>query len=259
MSAWTELLEQPARAAHAAQVYADVSELAASVSVYLAAGFELGEPAVVIVTPANWRAVEDELSSRGWSPSELETSGLLRLFDAESTLASLLVRDHPSPGRFLDVVGTVLDELADRFPGRQVRAFGEMVDLLSKRGDVESAAELEDLWNALLHTRRFSLLCGYQADVFDRGAQASLLPDVCRAHSHVHPAADPAVFHQAVDGALAEVLGHNASKVYALTNMEHPSESAPIAERALMWLSSEMPAHAERILALARTRYAEAA
>jgi hypothetical protein len=258
-STWTRFLHRPARAEHGALVHGDVSELAESVAAYLAAGFAQGEPAVVIAQERHWSVVEAHLAARGPHARELEAQGLLRRLDAEATLASLLVRGHPAPGLFLQVVGDVLDEVAERFPGRRVRAFGEMVDLLAKRGDTESAVELEDLWSALLHSRRFSLLCGYEADLFDLESQAWLLPEICRTHAHVHPSSDPARLHRAVDGALVETLGSHASKVYALANGHLADESVPIAERALMWVSAEMPAHAERILARARARYADAA
>ena len=42
-----------------------------------------------------------------------------------------------------------LGELLDRFPGQHVRAFGEMVDVLSKDGRHAAAIALEDLWNEL--------------------------------------------------------------------------------------------------------------
>ena len=78
------------------------------------------------------------------------------------------------------------------FPQRRIRAFGEMVDLLCERGNPTGAARLEELWNRLARRRSFSLLCGYRIDVFDRDAQISVLPEICRSHSHVLPVDDPA-------------------------------------------------------------------
>ena len=49
---------------------------------------------------------------------------------------------------------------------------------------------VEQLWNQLARTRRFSLLCGYELDVFDPQAQAGALQAICRVHSHVLPAHD---------------------------------------------------------------------
>jgi hypothetical protein len=247
-SAWTHFLQNSAPADHGAQVYGDVEELSRSVGAYLAAGFEHDQPAVVIATRAHWSHFAGRLAACGWEEEKLEQQGLLSLADAHETLAAIMVDGAPSRERFERVIGGLMDQVEERFPGRPVRAFGEMVDLLCRRGDPESAAGLENLWNRLAERRRFSLLCAYHLDVFDRATQASVLPEVCRAHSHIQPADDNARLQRAVDSALDETLGEDAGKVYALmSNRRGETNVVPTAQLALMWVSAEMPAHAERI------------
>jgi len=167
-----------------------------------------------------------------------------------------MVDGSPSPERFEEVVGGLLRTIEERFPGRQIRAFGEMVDLLCQRGQPEAAATLEELWNDLGGRRNFSLLCGYRLDVFDRDSQVSALPHVCGAHSHILPAEDPVRLRRAVDSALEEVLGpEQTGRVYSLAASTDPGERVPLAQMALMWVSAEMPALAERVLASARSHY----
>lgn len=256
-SAWTQFLQTSSPSDHGAQVYGDVGELAQSVGAYLAAGFDRGEPAVVIATAEHWSHFAERLALRGWGENELEERGLLRLANADETLAAIMVDGSPSRDAFERVVGGLMDQVEEGFPGRPIRAFGEMVDLLCQGGDPESAAALERLWNGLAQRRRFSLLCAYRLDIFDRATQASVLPEVCRAHSHVQPAEDAARLQRAVDAALDETLGPDAGKVYALmSGRSGETNVVPTAQRALMWVSTEMPAHAERILASARARYA---
>lgn len=255
-SAWNEFLQPSAPAEHGAHVYRDVSELGQSVGTYLATGFDLGEPAVVIATPGHWSHFAERLAVCGWGQEELEEQELLWRVDADETLAALMVDGAPSRERFEQIVGGLMGQVEERFPGRRIRAFGEMVDLLSQRGDARSAAALEDFWNAEAAQRGFSLLCAYRLDVFDRATQASVLPEVCRSHSHIRPAGDPARLQRAVDSALDEALGADAGKVYALTaDQRRESKAVPSAQLALMWVSAEMPAHAERILASARMKY----
>ena len=55
-AAWTGFLHGAGPAGHAVQVYRDVSELADSVIKYLAVGFDIGEPAVVIARKLTRRA-----------------------------------------------------------------------------------------------------------------------------------------------------------------------------------------------------------
>ncbi|MDX6470277.1 MAG: hypothetical protein QOF75_2080, partial [Gaiellaceae bacterium] len=238
---------------HAAQVYADVGELASSVSAYLAAGFEAGEPGVVVAAPEHLSVFMAGLAAAGWDEARIQSAGLLATADAGETLAFIMDGgDTPSAAKFEAAVGGLLD----RFPGKHVRAFGEMVDLLSRESKVDAAIALEELWNDLGRRRDFALLCGYSLNVFDREAQAGVLPHVCRTHSHMLPALDPARLTRAVDSALEEVLGApEAGKVYVLVGQQLRSERIPMGQVLLMWVSANMPALAERVLASARARY----
>jgi hypothetical protein len=255
-AAWTGFLHGNGPAGHAVQVYRDIDELAASVTKYLAVGFDLGEPAVVIATPDHWACFGERLAEAGWDAERIERHGLLFCADAETTLAAIMDGgDEPSADRFEAVVGGLMSRVGTRFPERRIRAFGEMVDLLCDRGNPAGAAQLEDLWNALARRRSFSLLCGYRVDVFDRDAQVSVLPEICRSHSHVLPAEDPERLARAVDTALEEALGPKASEVHALIDRQPRRKQVPPAQLALMWISSQMPLSAEQILESARTNY----
>lgn len=256
--AWNEFVEADGQGSHAVQIYRDVSELAGPVAEFLSEGFAAGDPGLVVATAAHWPRFAHELERRGWEPASLEEAGMLVVADAHETLAAFTEDARLSLDLFQTTVGGLLDELSDRRPGRQVRAFGEMVNVLYEQGHTASAIGLEELWNHLARTRRFTLMCGYRADPFDKTAQRHLLPDVCRTHSHVFPAADAGRFEGAVDSALAEILGDTqAGKVYSLA-AESAGTRAPLPQSALMWVSENMPTFADRILALARTRYADA-
>jgi hypothetical protein len=250
---WSDFLSGREPHGHAAQVYADLGELAQSVSAYLAVGFELGEPAVVVATPGHLTVFLAALAEAGWDKARIDEAGLLAVADAAETLGAIMDGgDAPSKRIFEEKVGGLLD----LFPGKHVRAFGEMVDLLSREGRVESAIALEELWNDFSRRRDFSLLCGYHLNVFDRAAQAGVLPDVCRMHSHILPSLDPARLTRAVDQALEEVLGAaEAGKVYVLVGQQLRSDRIPMGQVLLMWVSQNMPALAERVLASARARY----
>jgi hypothetical protein len=252
---WVEFLRSPEDADHAVQVYAELDELAESVAGYLAIGFAVGEPAVVIATADHQKTFAGALAGAGWDAGVLRDAGLLLTLDAEETLAALFEDGRLSAAAFERVVGGVIDLTAERFPELHIRAFGEMVDLLTARGAPDAAAELEELWNQLTETRRFSLLCGYRLDVFDRVSQ-QMLPAVCSAHTHVRPAYDMARLNSAVHAALDEVLGAaNSRMVQEIVREDAQQSSAPVSEQMLMWVSGRMPRHAERVLAMARANY----
>jgi DcmR-like sensory protein len=253
---WNRFLHDSAPLDHGVQLYRDVSELSEVVAAYLAAGFEREAPALVIATPDHWRAIAGRLAESGWESGRVEEHGLLVVAEAGATLAAIMVDGSPSPRRFGQVVGGLLNQVSRRSPARAPRAFGEMVDLLCERGNLAGAAALEELWNRLARLRRFSLLCGYRIDLFDQASQVSVLPDVCRAHSHVLAADDPERLHRAVDSALEEALGPlDAGKVYSLIGEQIRGTGVPAAQLALMWVSAHMPTRAEGILNAARARY----
>ena len=243
-------------AGHGAEIYDDVEDVSGRVADYLVAGFAQSEPALVVATPQHWRSFAVALSARGWLQEDVDRHGFLVLADADETLHSFMGVAGPSRIRFEEVVGALLDSIGERHPGRRVRVFGEMVDVLCRSGQPDAAVKLETLWNELAAKRDFALLCAYQLDVFDRGAQVSPLADVCRLHSHVRPSQDPERLGRAVDAALEDVLGHaQAAKVYAVAAPSSERAGVPVSQLALSWITSHMPNLAELVLARARAHY----
>jgi hypothetical protein len=253
---WTNFIERAPVAGHAVHVYDDVSELARSFAAFVGAGFRNGEPAIAIATADHREAFARELAQRGWDPAGLERTGLLASADAEELLDRFIVGETPSAERFERVVGGLVDEISACHPGRTIRAFGEMVDLLWRRGQQQAAIALEELWNDLAKTRSFALLCGYHLDIFKPDVQRNALPDVFRTHSHTRVVEEPSRLAAAVDQALADVVGPaRAARIY-LDVAEHvPHGSLPRAQAVLSWLSTSGFPNARTILERARMHY----
>ena len=251
---WGEFLKGAGTHSHGVQVYEDAADLADSVAAYIAAGFERDQPAVLVATPEHVSLFAERLAARGWALAGAETAGLLVVADAEETLAAITGPDGLDRDRFEQTVGGMLDRVGS--DTRPARVFGEMVDLLSRRGQADTADELERLWNEFAQARQFSLLCGYRLDVFDFQTLTEALPGICREHSHVLPARNYPRFARAVDAALREVLGPNhAATVYVLVSRELGHDQIPLAQSILMWVSENLPAQATQILASARAHY----
>jgi hypothetical protein len=233
-------------------VYTDHDDLVESVAAFVSSGLNVGAPAILVVTPQHLSSVSARLAASGWS----DTGDMLVVADAESTLDAILENGVVSASAFEDVVGPLLDRSASRFPGQTARVFGEMVDLLCARGEIDAAVALEELWEAALCTRDFTLLCAYELDLFDRAAQVGPLPRICSLHTQIQPAHDSGRLSRAVDLALEEVLGYaEAGRVYFDVAAEARRERIPVAQLALMWVSANMPELADRVLASARARY----
>ncbi len=65
----------------------------------------------------------------------------------------------------------------------QIRAYGEMVDVLWKQGKADAAIRLEMLWNMLAQRYGFALLCGYSMGNFHKDTKG--FEAICREHTHV--------------------------------------------------------------------------
>jgi MEDS: MEthanogen/methylotroph, DcmR Sensory domain len=253
---WTSFIERAPAAGHAVQVYDDVSELARSFAAFVAAGFRDGDPAIAIATADHREAFAGELAQRGWDPAELERKAMLVSADAEELLDRFMDGETPSAQRFEHHIGGLVDEVSTRHPGRTVRAFGEMVDVLWRRGQQEAASALEELWNELAKTRSFALLCGYHLDVFEPDVQRDALPEVFRTHSHTRAVEEPSRLAAAVDQALAEVVGPaRAARIYLDVAEQVPHGLLPRAQAVLSWLSTSGFPNAPAILERARMHY----
>jgi len=82
---------------------------------------------------------------------------------------------------FGKVMHPLLEDLCQGRPGRIIHVYGEMVDVLWRRGDTRAAIQLEMLWNDLANRHDFSLLCGYAMGNFYKDAEKR---EICSHHTH---------------------------------------------------------------------------
>jgi hypothetical protein len=170
---------------HAVQFYKDEESLAKTVGQFLADGFQIGEPAILVATPSHTDAVQAELEAAGFDVQHLRRTRELQLFDARKMLSGFMTNGVPDPLLFKSNLGDAIDRLCAGRPPCPIRAYGEMVDLLWQEGNQEGAIRLEILWNQLASEYEFSLLCGYAVGNFYKETQHSRMQDICRHHSHV--------------------------------------------------------------------------
>jgi len=157
-------------------------ELLGSMVPFVVDGWRRQEPVVVVATDTHRRALEAELSARGWQPDRLRGAGRLVTLDAGEMLTTFMVEGRPDPELFRKGITEALDRVR---PGR-VHIFGEMVRVLWEAGNVTGAIELEECWNELAEERSFVLLCGYPHSVLDSTRLADV-GRVCALHSDVLP------------------------------------------------------------------------
>ena len=168
---------------HAVQFYGDESELFKTIASFLIEGLVAYQPAVIIATPPHTKAVLDELTSRHIDVPKARQMGDLAIVDAEEALSTFMVSGTPDSELFKTNVGTVMEQAIRGRERTPVRAYGEMVDVLWKKGQTEAAVKVEVLWNQLASAYSFSLLCGYAIGNFYK--QTSQLEQVMQQHTHV--------------------------------------------------------------------------
>ena len=187
MSTWTDLLTRSDSGDHIVQLYGEDDQLLTrNVSRYLAEGMRRSDGLIVIATPAHTQAIARHLAEEGASATrEAEGKGRLVFLDARETLDRLLRDGQPDETLFEAVIGELLAAVRGRSGSGKVRAFGEMVNLLSCEGRHAEAERLEALWNALLAGNAFSLYCGYRLDLYGNDVDEAALNAIMRSHKHV--------------------------------------------------------------------------
>jgi hypothetical protein len=167
---------------HAVQFYQDDDALVSLVARFLAEGFTLNQPGVIIATSEHRAAIEDALESLYLDVTRMKQLGDLVVLDAQEVLDSILADGMPHPRLFTHVAGTMLEQVTRTHPNRTVRAYGEMVNVLWKDGLTAAAIRLETLWNELAKSHDFKLLCGYSMGNFYKDAAVG---EITRLHSHL--------------------------------------------------------------------------
>ena len=168
---------------HHVQLFDSSKSLADTVSHFLISGLERGENAIIVATPEHRELLSRRLDEAGWNVRRLINTNRMFVADAVQTLDKFMRRDMPSPVAFDEVVGTIVQRIAN---GKRVWIYGEMVDVLAAAGNYRGARHLEDLWNLLSLRECFSLFCGYASGHFGDPRTAAALQAICDTHDCVH-------------------------------------------------------------------------
>jgi hypothetical protein len=168
---------------HTVQFYGDETELFKTIGLFLSEGLIAGQPAIVIATPDHNTAIQDALSAHLIDVARARHLGDLVILDAEDTLGTFMHNGIPDTILFQRQVGAHMEQTVRGRGQTSLRAYGEMVDVLWRRGQADAAIRLEVLWNDLATMYSFSLLCGYAIGSFYK--ETSRIDEVCDEHTHV--------------------------------------------------------------------------
>jgi len=178
-------LVEAAPTTHAVQFYERDTFLFDTVSKFIRAGLSANERIFLIATQEHSDAFLERIDQRDLQRAREE--GRITVLDARATLGKFMVDDMPDRERFREMLAGIMDAVPDDKRPIPLRAYGEMVDLLAKDGNLRAAVRLEQLWHEVLQERPFAILCAYLMGNFRGPHDSERLTEVCASHSHVIP------------------------------------------------------------------------
>jgi hypothetical protein len=220
-------------------------------------GFLRGDGLLFFATPKRRESLAGHLAHLGVDVGTAVLDKQLALLDANEVLSAFMIDGEPHWPRFQDTISNALKLARPRGPSSQVSAYGEMVGVLWEAGQTEAAIRLEECWNQFLHGTGMKLFCGYPIDVFGTEFHADHVHDVLRVHNEVFSAGPNCDVRDALYRAMDECLGPVADEMRLMAKERSLSSAAalPDGESAILWLRSNSPENAEKILACARGHY----
>lgn len=167
---------------HDVQFYDSEDFLVREVARFLAEGIRAGQPLIIVATQAHRRQFASRLRELGFDADEYYFGSNALWLDARDTLSAFMEDGMPNRDRFEATLGVVFERVLDKRIYLVARAYGEMVDLLWKDGNVEGAIALEEMWNALAARYSFTLLCAYAMGNFYKEEHTASFHRICAQH-----------------------------------------------------------------------------
>ncbi|MBV8192062.1 MAG: MEDS domain-containing protein [Alphaproteobacteria bacterium] len=257
---WDQLLTQAGPRDHIVQLYQDQDFLNRAVCRFAAAALANGEGLILVPTAAHWNAFRPRLEAEGVNVKDAQARGQLTVVDADHLLPRFMQKALPDGPMFLGLAGEIVARTrgAGRFP--KVRWWGEMVNILWERGDVEASMNLEDLFDQVSHAQDIAIFCSFLMDNFNGDVHTHMLPRLGENHSHLIPVEDYALLERAVADALRQIVGPDEARVleHRLSSTQQPF-NMPRAQALLLALRKALPGVADSVLQRTRRLYSEAA
>ena len=255
---WRRLLAGAAPRDHIVQLYQDQDFLNRAVCRFAAAALANGEAVILVPTLAHWNAFRPRLEAEGVDVEAVQGRGQLTVVDADELLPRFMREAMPDAPVFLGLAADVIARArgAGRYP--KVRWWGEMVNVLWERGEVDASMTLEDLFDQLAHGHDIAIFCSFLMDNFNGDVHARMLPRLGENHSHLIPVEDYARLERAVADALRETVGPDEAPVLEgqlLSRYPAPFHM-PRPQALLLALRQVLPLVADAVLQRSRTLYA---
>lgn len=242
--------------AHVVQLYREVGFLQRGVATWIGDSLRAGGAGILVCTDENAARIRTQLARDGVDVAALEAADRLQVVEAHGMMSRFMRDGLPDAGSFLRLAEALIERArrSTTAPDAPVRAWGEMVNVLVKKGDIPAAQALEDLWNEVIARTQLELLCSYEVDNLEAETHDQLLRDVCHGHTRLMPEESEPHFEQALARALREIVGpREADKLWERFATRPPiSIRMPPAEAVLVGVHATDGSLSERLFAAIR-------
>ncbi len=258
---WHDLLAGAAPRDHIVQLYQDEQFLNRAVCRFAAAALAHGEGVILVPTLTHWNAFRPRLEAEGVDVEAVQARGQLTVVDADEFLPRFMREAMPDTPVFLGLAAEVIAGARGNGRYAKVRWWGEMVNILWERGDVDASMRLDDLFDQLAHEQGIAIFCSFLMDNFSGEVHARMLPRLGQNHSHLIPAEDYVRLERSVAAALGETFGPvDAGILEGLLLQRYPAPlDMPRPQALLLALRQVLPLVADAVLERSRRLYATSA
>jgi len=148
-----------AEAGHSVVLWDTEQGLVKTLVNYVANGLAAGHAVLVAAEEAHLSLLDAALGGVGIDVASATASGQYVVLDADALHTQLTREHHIDREQFESLITRAVQDTKRRW--REVRVYGEIVDLYWRNRDDHLAIELEGCWNQLRSRHSFPLLCGY--------------------------------------------------------------------------------------------------
>jgi DcmR-like sensory protein len=255
--AWDRVVADAAPRDHIVQLYQDQDFLNRAVCRFAGAALASGQGIILVPTLAHWNAIRPRLEAEGVDVEAARERGQLTVVDADDFLPRFMRDAMPDSPLFLGLAADVIGQARAGGRYRELRWWGEMVNVLWERGNAAASMNLEDLFDQLAKKHDIAIFCSFLMDNFDGEVHARMLPRLGTNHSHLIPVEDYGRLERAVADALRETVGPDEARELEsrlLSDHSQPFDMPP-AQALLLALRQVLPTLADPVLRRSRELY----
>jgi hypothetical protein len=169
---------------HEVYFYSDDQVLVETVTNFVAAALNAGNPCIAFATQSHRDSILQALKLQGVDVDAAIASRAFILLDAAEMLSMFMVNGWPDRVRFFEGFGKLVESVSKGANAR-IAIFGEGVALLCDEGNTEAALQLEQLGNHLTNKYDANILCAYPLRLCTMQYEREI-KRICAQHSAVH-------------------------------------------------------------------------